>query len=290
MPVTIGMNKNQSTNSEQKSNKSSATLIESVNTELSRLSCFVGKSLEITKVNSGFSQQVFKISAVEVSVTGKDKDKDRDKHRDKCKENKQANCSTLPNTSIEPEFYIAKRFSDKKTAQLEAFVQGFLVGEVFVPKTIYCEGQWLVSEFIDRPLLSQLAVSEEKKLIIATSALAKFHSAFNLDLPTPKITKLDLVAVLNDLVSGIKRLKVDITESDQGLITKAISFAKALQDDADLSSYNANASNSITECSAVKKPQHQLQHSSNLAVVHGDLNYANLLIGQMNNRRWRLYY
>ncbi|WP_181901735.1 phosphotransferase [Thalassotalea euphylliae] len=285
--------------SEQKSNKSLPRFIESVNTELSRLSCFVGKSLEIIKINSGFSQQVFKVSTVEVSVSGKDKDKDKHKRKekDKCRENKQANCSTSPNTALEPEFYIAKRFSDKTTAQLEAFVQRFLADKALSPKIIYCEGQWLVSEFIDKPLLSQLTLSEEEKITIATSALAKFHRAFNIATDTRNITKLDLVSVLSELVSELKELEVGLAESDQQLISKAVSFAKALQHDVDLFSIQSKASktkaskvkaskvetsNSMTDCTATNKSHRQLQHSANLVVVHGDLNYTNLLVSQTN--------
>ncbi|WP_181901463.1 phosphotransferase [Thalassotalea euphylliae] len=275
--------------SEQKSNKSSPAFIENVNTELSRLNCFVDKSLEITKINSGCSQQVFKISAVEVSVTEKD--------RDKCKENKPATCSKSPNTAIEPEFYIAKYFSDKKTAKLEAFIQQLLTSKALVPKTIYCEGQWLVSEFIDKPLLSELTLSEEEKLTIATSALAKFHSAFNIDLDTRNITKLDLVSVLSELIFELKKLEIGLAESDQQLISKAVSFAKALQHDVDLFSIQSKViktkaskvkaskietKNSINQCTATNKSHRQLQHSANLVVVHGDLNYTNLLVSQTN--------
>ncbi|WP_448555146.1 phosphotransferase [Thalassotalea montiporae] len=279
--------------SEQKSNKSSPRFIESINSELARLNCFVGKSLEITKINSGFSQQVFKVSTVEVSFTGKD----NDKNKDKSKENKPATCLKSSDTAIETEFYIAKCFSDKKTAQLEAFIQQLLTGKALSPKTIYCEGQWLVSEFIDKPLLSQLAISEEEKLTIATSALAKFHSTFNIDLDARNITKLDLVAVLSDIVLKVKELEIRLAESDQQLISKAVSFAKALQHDVDLFSIQSKAtkikaskvkaskvetSNSITQCTATNKSHQQLQHSANLVVVHGDLNYTNLLVSQTN--------
>ena len=226
---------------------------------ISKLSCFAGKSIKVTDVNFGFSQQVFKVFVSQLNNT-------------------TLNKTPLCHSSQKPvseSVYIAKRFSDKSTAKLEMLIQQHLSDQGLAPKVIVLEGHWLVSEYIDRPLLSQLAISEAEQVSIATAALAKFHCALKYELSdsdnkgllTSEINRLDLLQVLNDLsvsfyaendcLAENEKLKSDESKTDQELIANAISCVKALK------------------CHASNK--------HNLTIIHGDLNYSNLLITQSEN-------
>ncbi|REL27003.1 aminoglycoside phosphotransferase family protein [Thalassotalea euphylliae] len=264
---------------------------ENINTlvaELSDLPCFIGKELTIEAINTGYSQQVFKIVILD---NGHDSQSNDGTTRDEQCSSHQLTNNTARSSRLKcsSETFVAKRFSDKKIAYREMQVQRFLstqslhqpAKQLRAPKVVCCHEHWLVSEFIDSPLLDQLPISEKAKLERATAALAKFHDAFSTfrsavqstasdsqaNLPAiggieavkAELTELDLPAVIRSLANSIGKLALKGWKDHEHLIKQAMKCAIEMQD---------GFKSHIDE--------------SGVGVIHGDLNYANILVTQSN--------
>ena len=185
---------------------------------LKQLPCFVNQQLEVSTFDTGLNNTVFKVATKQGS-------------------------------------FVAKHFQQAQSCQLEADIQQLLATQNLSPTVHFTNDHWLVSHFIDLPLLENIELNELGKLSIAVTALSGFHQVLN-GLANNSAARFADIHPLNiaKVIKGLLPQSLPSPQSSKILSNAVISEAIALAE----------------QLAAIDDQQNIL--------VHGDLNFANIFV------------